>query len=244
MKKNKNIEMKIYELLGVKIFKKFIFRLFNTLEFFLTTKNSKEASKKALYNPTSNYNLGKTKSLEDIKKFKKQLFINASIHTWALIWTLSMCILNSLKITGETVLLPITITNLSAIIINLYCIMLQRYNYIRINQVIKKMRPQYEKQKEKIKEELSKNDAMLKNHTYKIINKKGKENNIYLENLIESANIEQLKQYREWLSYFQIPNQKIYGNSDPSKDKFINDSIPIENHKTLKLELKNKLNNL
>ena len=46
--------------------------------------------KKSLYNTASNYNIGKSKSLEDIKKIKKQLFNNASIHIFAFLKGIDM----------------------------------------------------------------------------------------------------------------------------------------------------------
>lgn len=127
--------------------------LHDVLVFPLTIKMSKEERKDFLYNTTSNYNIGKIKSLEDVKKFKKELFINTGLHLWAL----SLCLSNFLEIVRGTASLSITIINLIGVGINLYCIMLQRYNCIRINQLIKKMTPQYEKQKEAIKEELRNN---------------------------------------------------------------------------------------
>lgn len=42
MKKTKNIEMKIYELLGVKVFRKMVFTFRDILLFPLTIKMSKE----------------------------------------------------------------------------------------------------------------------------------------------------------------------------------------------------------
>ena len=146
MKKNKNIEMRIYELLGVKVFRKMAFGLRDILAFPLTIRMSKEERHDFLCNSASNYNLGKVKSLEDVKKFKKQLFINSGIHVWAL----SVCLPNFLKVIGGTASLSTAIINLTCIGINLYCIMLQRYNGIRINQLIEKMTPRYERQKDAI----------------------------------------------------------------------------------------------
>ncbi len=177
--------MKIYELLGVKIFRKMAFGLRDILLFPLTIKMSKEERKYRLYHTASNYNIGKVKSLEDVKKFKKQLFINASLHIWAL----STCIPNFLKVIGGTASLSTTIINVICIVINLYCIMLQRYNCIRINQLIKKMTHLYEKQKDKIKDELRKEDSILSEHVYKIVDKKNKETSITFEFFIANANI-------------------------------------------------------
>lgn len=240
MKENKNIEMRIYELLGVKVFRKMAFGLRDILAFPLTIRMSKEERHDFLYNGASNYNLGKVKSLEDVKKFKKQLLINSGIHVWAL----SVCLPNFLKVIGGTASLSTAIIDLTCIGINLYCIMLQRYNGIRINQLIEKMTPRYERQKDAIKEELRKEDSLLLEHTYKIVDKKERETSITFEDLIANANIEQLKQYREYLAHFQSVNQSMQENDFYSAKHQVAVSIPMEKHKTLKLELKpNKKNN-
>ncbi len=67
-KKEKSIELKIYELLGVKTFKKIAFALRDRIFVLFTLKSSKEDRMKILYHTASNYNLGRVKSLEDIKK--------------------------------------------------------------------------------------------------------------------------------------------------------------------------------
>lgn len=228
-KKGKNIELKIYELLGIKIFRKMAFGLRDISA--LALKMSKEERTDKPYNTASTYNIGKIDSLEDIKKFKKNLFINAGIHLWAL----SLCLIGG----TASLPIPITIINLIGIGINLYCIMLQRYNCVRINQLIKKMTPRYEKQKESIKEELRKDDLLFKDHTYKIVDKKERETSITLEDLIATATIEQLKQYRDHLSYFKEKKQMM--EEQPSyytSDEQPSISVPLQKNKTLKLELK------
>lgn len=240
MKKNKNVEMRIYELLGVKTFRKMAFALSDKICILFTLKMSKEERKEYLYHTASNYNLGEVKSLEDVKKFKKQLFSNARIHLFGLL----VLIPNFIKIIGGTAALSYTIITLIAGGINLYCVMLQRYNCIRINQLIKKMTPRYERQRDEIKEELRKEDSLLLEHTYKIVDKKERETSITFEDLIANANIEQLKQYREYLAYFQSVNQSMQENGFYSAEHQVAVSMPMEKHKTLKLELKpNKHNN-
>ena len=240
MKKNKNVEMRIYELLGVKTFRKMAFALRDKIWILFTLKMSKEERKEYLYHTASNYNLGEVKSLEDVKNFKKQLFINLGIHIWAL----SVCLSDFLKVIGGTASLSTTIINLTCIGINLYCVMLQRYNCIRINQLIKKMTPRYERQRDEIKEELRKEDSLLLEHTYKIVDKKERETSITFEDLIANANIEQLKQYCEYLAYFQSVNQSMQENGFYSAEHQVAVSMPMEKHKILKLELKpNKHNN-
>ncbi len=121
--------------------------------------------------------------------------------------------------------------------------MLQRYNCIRINQLIKKMTPLYEKQKDKIKDELRKEDSILSEHVYKIVDKKNKETSITFEDLIANANIEQLKLYREYLICFQRINQAIKENKMDFESEQADISVSIGKNKTLKLELKNNREN-
>lgn len=236
LKKNKNIEMKFYELLGIKVFKKMAFFVRDIVTLPLTFKMPKEERKKSLYNTASNYNIGKEKSFEDIKKFKKQLFKNAGIHIFALL----AFIPSFIKIILGTASLSTTIIVLPAMVMNIYCIMLQRYNCIRINQLIEKMTPRYEKQKDAIKEELIEKDSLLLEHSYKIIDKNEKETSVNFEDLIANASIQELKQYRNYLAYLQIVNRAIQVNDlCPDKEE-IDMSMPIEKNKTLKFEFKNQ----
>lgn len=235
-KKDKSIEMKLYELLGIKVFKKMAFFVRDIVTLPLTFKMPKEERKKSLYNTASNYNIGKAKSLEDIKKFKKQLFKNAGIHIFSLLAFLPSFI----KIIIGMVSLSTTIIVLPAMVMNIYCIMLQRYNCIRINQLIEKMTPRYEKQKDAIKEELIEKDSLLLEHTYKIIDKKEKETSVNFEDLIANASIDELKKYRNYLAYLQIVNRVVQINDlCPDKEE-IDMSMPIEKNKTLKFEFKNQ----
>lgn len=234
LKKNKNIEMKFYELLGIKVFKKMAFFIRDIVTLPLTFKMPKEERKKSLYNTASNYNIGKEKSFENIKKFKKQLFKNAGIHIFALL----AFIPSFIKIILGTASLSTTIIVLPAMVMNIYCIMLQRYNCIRINQLIEKMTPRYEKQKDAIKEELIEKDSLLLEHSYKIVDKKEKEIKINFEDLIANASIQELKQYRNYLAYLQIVNRAIQVNDLCHDKEEIDMSMPIEKNKTLKFELK------
>ena len=239
MKKNKNIEMRIYELLGVKVFRKMAFGLYKILGFPFTIFMSKEERKK-FYSTPNNYNMKKGHGIQDLRDFKKMLLLNTCIHIWAL----SNLIPEFSNIFSSSASLSTTIGTLIAVGINCYCIMLQRYNHIRINQVIKRMEPREEAMKSKLKDELVKEGSLLLEHTYKIVDKKERETSITFEDLIANANIEQLKQYREYLAHFQSVNQSMQENGFYSAEHQVAVSIPMEKHKTLKLELKpNKKNN-
>ena len=106
-KKSQNTELKIYELLGIKKFRKMAFFIRDNTQILFTLKMSKEERKNFLYHRASNYNLGKVKSLEDIKKFKKKLFLNAGVHIMGL-W---VCLPDFLKVISGTAILKTTIVN-------------------------------------------------------------------------------------------------------------------------------------
>lgn len=133
-----------------------------------------------------------------------------------------------------------TIIVLPIMFMNIYCIMLQRYNCIRINQLIEKMTLRYEKQKDVIKEELIEKDSLFLEHSYKIIDKKEKETSINFEDLIANASIEELKQYRNYLDYLKIVNRVIQVSDFCPDKEGIDMSMPIEKDKTLKFEFKNQ----
>lgn len=238
-KNGKNIELKIYEALGIKTFRKMAFGLYKMVAFPFTIFMSKE-ERKDFYNMPNNYNMKKGHGLQDLRDFKKWLLVNACIH----IWVLYNCMPAFLNVVSGTASLSTTIFNLSAVGINCYCIMLQRYNHIRINQVIKKMEPREEAKKSELKEELIKEDSLLNEHTYKVVNKRDKEKDITFEELLETATYEQLKQYCDYLSYFKAINQMIEEQqSYYSSEKQSTISVPLQKNKTLKLELKPKKQN-
>lgn len=78
-KRRKNIELKIYELLGVKVFKKITLVLYKVIGFYSTIFMSKEKQNK-YYSSPSNYNIARGHGLQDLRDFKKMLLLNTSIH--------------------------------------------------------------------------------------------------------------------------------------------------------------------
>lgn len=221
MKKNKNLEMKIYELLGIKIFRKMAF----TLAYIISLPKKRKMTKEEwenYNNKTSNYNIGKVKDLDDVKKYKKQMYLNASIHTFGLF----LCIVDLLLGGLDAFFIIMTL-------INVYCIMLQRYNIIRLNKIIKKFYPKYEHQKEELKKELIENDKLLKEHTYKIVKENKKEINkkeVTFEELLNNSSLSELKAYRESLKYFKCAETI---NEDKTEYDF-----PISKTTSLRLEKK------
>ena len=223
MIRDKDLEIKIYELLGIKKFRKMAFILRDTLMYLPTIKMSKERRKNILYNSYSNYNIGKNKDYESIKKYKKMLFINSGIHTFYLLKYISAMVAG---------------TNVDEIVIlwlllNTYCIMLQRYNHIRINSLLKKMEPRYEKQKEELKKVLKEYETLIKNHGYIIEERNGLEKTISFDELISNANIKELK---ELYNYLQIVNLFI-NNKDKSNNDQFNKKLLLKGNKTLNINL-------
>ena len=214
MKKNKNVEMKIYELLGIKYFRRLAF---GTSEFFCRIampKMSKEEREKIFYSASNNYTIGKKLNYEGINKFKIQLIFNASIHT----------ILNLIIIVE--VLLGIGLLGLiPAFILNLYCIMLQRYNQLRINQVLERYKPRYEKQKQEVIQTLVEEDSKLPEHEYAVVNKrgrifnrKGKINRTNIDEIINTANLEELKCYKMMLQATTNNSVASFANTSDGKN--------------------------
>lgn len=199
--KKKSLEMKTYELLGVKIFKKIVLKLYEILLIPFTVKFTKEERNEFIHSISNNYTIGE-KNYDNINKFKKKVYLNAFIHIISIIFCLpdSFRIVEGMASLSTTIIIPI------GVFINIYCIMLQRYNYIRIKNIMNKMRPHYDKQKEQMKEELLKQDILLKERTsYKILDKKKKETNITFEDLINNTDtIEELKRYKNYLNYYLL----------------------------------------
>ena len=194
MKKINEKELKIYEALGIKQFRKigFIRRNFITCALvypFTLPMKRKERYKcvdKLYYEQKSNFNLGKITNLDDIKKYKRYPVANAIRYTIDLL----TCVPIIIKIIDGRSPLLSTISTTSAIIINLYCIMLQRYNALRLNRVVEKVELHKETFKaEEKKEEVPKEE---KKTTFKEV--------------IANSTIEQLKRYRNYLIEYQKQN--------------------------------------
>jgi len=227
----KNIEMRLYELLGVKAFRKFVFGIYYVAMIPTSLGKTKEERKKIMYNTASNYNLGKVENLEDLMKFKKMIYFNAFIHTSVLI----MLIPNFLRIAnGTSSIFNLVFTGLLGPI-NAYCVMLQRYNLIRINKVIEKGKPRYYQEKMNLKEEVIKKDQLLKEHSYKLIDKKNRIEEKTFEDIISNATIQELKMYREYLEYSECVYNRLH-DSILYQNENISVDIPTIDNKQLKLE--------
>ena len=208
--KNNDLELKIYEMFGVKLFRKFVFSIYNALDF-LRFRGLDEDTKKMIKHYTSNnYVMGKSDNvLADLKKYKKHIKNNATIHIFGLMACLPL-ILKAIFI--GTTLSSLIITVIIALI-NAYCIMLQRYNDIKLNRTIKKYELREMKRKKALQYELIKSKGKS-NRQVKIIANDRDDNQtmITFEEFLQLASVKQLKEYRDFLhnpdnsksSYFLI----------------------------------------
>lgn len=215
MKKDKNIEITIYKLLGIKLFRKMACFLLDSIFTLFSFDIPKEKRKEYLHNTTNMYYLGKVNNLEDIEKFKKNLYFFTVLHLIGVL----ILIPNFINIIiGNTTLSFITSTFV-AFGINSYCIMLQRYNCIRINKFIEKMKLHNKKQKEIAEKKLQQENLILNQSTYKTIDKKEKKVSINNYDLIENATIDQLSKYHEYLTHLKKIGQTIQQNESYSEEK-------------------------
>lgn len=162
------------------------------------------------------------KDLDDIKKYKRQIYFNAFTHAFSLLFC--MIYLSLVGVNAFFIIMTL---------INTYCIMLQRYNIIKLNRVVKKFDAKYERQKEELKKELIESDKLLKEHTYKIVKEKKKEvmeREITFEKLLNNSSLSELKVYRESLNYFKCAK-----TIDEAKTEY---DFPISKNISLRLEKK------
>lgn len=188
-----DIEKNIYELLGIKTFKKLVFLLMKFVTLPVTIFLSKPQQEK-FYSNIVNYRMKKGNGLQDLRSFKKWLVINASAHTISsLVVILFLLLIPSAPLT--------IIYNLILILLNMYCIILQRYNWIRINAVLKKGEPQENKQRKELVLEL-KNENFFEKEKYYNINIKKKKT---FEEFLESATLQELKKFQKQLYSLKMP---------------------------------------
>lgn len=131
------IEIKIYKFLGIEKFKRLVFKLEN---FIHRNDNMKNI----------NYHVINSNSISSVENFKKYLYNNGKIHVRSLI--------NGVIIIGITLILginPLILTFLGLLMIkDIYCIMLQRFNWIKIKEFQRKLKEKEERKIIKEKENL------------------------------------------------------------------------------------------
>lgn len=230
-KKNKNLELRIYEFLGIKIFRKMAFILMKVLNYPFTIKMSKE-QRKNFFNSIINYRMKKGNGLQDLRDFKKMLILNASIHTYALL-KLALNVIKIIIGAFSVMSTTLVVTTIIFTIINVYCIMLQRYNWVRINDVLKRHSKTEENKKEILKDELRKEDSLLDEHIYKMTNALKRQKEISFEELLRKADLERLKEYQRHLSH--VKNCRYY-DSEPYVKQYYD--AQLKNGKILRLEFK------
>lgn len=149
LKKIRNLEKRFYEIIGIRTFKKMAFALVKFLSLPILLCLS-EDERHIFLNAPSNYNMKKGHGIKDLKDFKKMLLFNATIHTWGLykcIPGMKMVFMGSFTV-AESILMVIPT------LINLYCVMLQRYNLIRIHEAEEK-HERYQELKKKRQKKLA-----------------------------------------------------------------------------------------
>lgn len=162
----KENEYKIYEFLGVKYFKKLTFKL----EKIIHRKDK---------GTNINYHVKNTFSKESVNSFKKYLYYNGFIHA-------KNFIIGFLMILGYLILgmNPLLIFSTGVLIVkDAYCLMLQRYNYLKLNEFEKKLDLREEKKINREIENINKDE----------LDKKILERKIDREELIKNLKI--LKSY-------------------------------------------------
>lgn len=122
MKKSQKIEMKIYELLGVKQFKKATFILEKIV-------HRKDKGKNINYHIKNSFNI------ESVKEFKKFLYYNGTIHVKNIIIKSVFLIVPLILIKNQIMV----IVMLLSMIKDTYCVMLQRYNWLKLNDFEEKL---------------------------------------------------------------------------------------------------------
>lgn len=227
-----NIEMKIYEALGVNLFKKFIFKLRDIALLPITSKMNKRDRYDYLYNTHSNYNIGQRKDLQSLRNFKKYIWFNAGVHIFSLYFC-SVSVKNIFSLaTNNLAVVLLSTFNIALIVLNIYCIMLQRYNAIRINKTIRKYATLEQKKKAKICNELMAEKQITDNLTHEIIKNK-QVRPITFEEFLQTATLEQLKNYHNVLITMQKCSSYRYKDYLPI-------NIPLQKRKILKIDKKKK----
>lgn len=186
-KNDKCLEMRIYECLGIKHFKKLVLELgYRVLHFF-----DKSVTRDKYFKSSSNYRMKKGNGMQDLRDLKKMLLLNGSLHSLFLLhnFVLILKAINLGSFLGLA-LLPL--------VINGYCVMLQRYNWLRIERVLKKCEPIEKAKRVEVCEELTEMNHISSKCEHKVITANSVDD-ISVEDLKKSATLKELKKYRDFL---------------------------------------------
>ncbi len=193
-------EKSFYEKIGVKCIKKLVLKLP------LPKFGAREEN---------NYYLKKGNGIADLQDQKKFFYFNGVIHGVTLLW---QCFFASVS--------PVFLLITS--VIQVYLIMLQRYNYIRIEEVIEKGESLEKKKIKNLKIYILEKEAQLKMHHVRLYGYElWKEVTISesLEDILNQASYLELMYYKRLFCHLEKENQQGVWHSDeydiPSLDNSI-----------------------
>lgn len=179
IKKIEDFELKFYKKLGVEIFKRLTFKLEKLVHFRDKKKNK-------------NYHIG-ARDREGLEQFKKYLYYNGFIHVKNLFVLLIVLGLRLILVKNFIIF---DLYFLFSIPKNIYCIMLQRYNYIRINRTIEKLEKVKMRKIEKRAVELADREQLLEKLDINVINQVLSFEKKETECVVNASAIESLKALR------------------------------------------------
>lgn len=154
MTKKQIIETKIYEFLGVKLFKKAVFKL----EKIIHRKDKGQ---------NINYHIKNSNSRESVNSFRKYLYYNGFIHIKNIVLGILTIIFIIIFRTN-----PLIIILLSLLLIkDAYCVMLQRYNWLKLNTFEERLKIREERKIDKKTSQINKEQLIEKINNKKISKK-------------------------------------------------------------------------
>ena len=145
MSNKKKLELKIYEFLGVKQFKKAVFMLEKII-------HKRDKGKNI------NYHIKNSNDRESVDSFKKYLYYNGFIHTKNLITGIPIIVFAILCCQNLLFLIPLILF----LIKDVYCVMLQRYNWLKISEFEKKLEIRDEKKIDLSQKNFEKKEIKIK----------------------------------------------------------------------------------
>lgn len=145
MSNKKKLELKIYEFLGVKQFKKAVFMLEKII-------HKRDKGKNI------NYHIKNSNDRESVDSFKKYLYYNGFIHTKNLITGIPLIVFAILCGQNLLFLIPLILF----LIKDVYCVMLQRYNWLKISEFEKKLEIRDEKKIDLSQKNFAKKEIKIK----------------------------------------------------------------------------------
>lgn len=212
MSKIEKIEIKFYKFLGVEKFRKLVFLLEKMIHI-------KDKGKNINYHP-------KSSTLEDLKEFKKYLYYNGFIHVK------NLCILMFLLLI-KLIFIPnfvfVYFLLIPFMIKDSYCIMLQRYNYINLSEIIKKKEIQMEKRRNQIHKKIKTIEKQTNKKIVCVENIDKEQLLNFIEFLqgksdiiINNNDLETLLQIKQFLI---LINQENYKNTSFEKEESLNPKV-------------------